>query len=78
MASDGLGSAPEGREGRYSATCVTMPAPTVRPPSRIAKRTPGSRPTGLINRKSTVVRPPGVTRPCSPTSSTPVTDVVPK
>jgi len=33
----------------YSMMSVTVPAPTVRPPSRIAKRAPFSSATGVIS-----------------------------
>jgi len=42
-------------------TFVTKPAPTVRPPSRMAKRMPGSQATGLSRRNPTSARCPGVT-----------------
>src|SRR5579864_2249609 len=45
----------------YSMTLVTTPAPTVRPPSRIAKRSPSSHAIGVIS--STFIRTlsPGIT-----------------
>ena len=36
----------------YSATAVTTPAPTVRPPSRIAKRRPSSHAIGVMSSTS--------------------------
>ena len=56
---------------------VMAPDPTVRPPSRIAKRSPFSRATGVINSTSIVTLSPGITI-STPSGSvaTPVTSVV--
>jgi len=61
----------------YSRTLVTLPAPTVRPPSRIAKRTPSSRAMGAISSTSISVLSPGITI-STPSGSlmVPVTSVV--
>src|SRR5579872_5720007 len=64
---------------RYFTILVTTPAPTVRPPSRMAKRRPSSMAIGWIS--STVMRAlsPGITIsvPCG-SVTTPVTSVVRK
>ena len=61
----------------YSMISVTVPAPTVRPPSRIAKRAPFSRATGAISSAEICVLSPGmiISTP-SPRCSEPVTSVV--
>jgi hypothetical protein len=45
----------------YLMTSVTTPAPTVRPPSRIAKRSPSSMAIGWISSISMFVLSPGMT-----------------
>ena len=61
----------------YSMTLVTMPAPTVRPPSRIAKRICSSRPTGVIISIVMVMLSPGMTIFVpSGSAQVPVTSVV--
>src|SRR5690349_19245095 len=45
----------------HSITFVTTPAPTVRPPSRIAKRICSSRPTGVMRSMVMVMLSPGMT-----------------
>ena len=62
---------------RYSIMSVTEPAPTVRPPSRIAKRAPFSSATGAISSTLTDVLSPGmiISTP-SLRLSVPVTSVV--
>src|SRR5262249_20767934 len=45
----------------YSMISVTAPAPTVWPPSRIAKRKPFSRATGVIKLTSQLTLSPGIT-----------------
>src|SRR5580765_8998031 len=45
----------------YSMISVTVPAPTVRPPSRMAKRNPFSSATGAISSPVIVVLSPGIT-----------------
>src|SRR5208283_2660629 len=63
----------------YSMISVTAPAPTVWPPSRIAKRRPFSSATGVINVTSQLTLSPGITisTPCGNFMS-PVTSVVRK
>ena len=46
---------------RYSSMLVTTPAPTVRPPSRIANRKPSSIATGVINSTPIWTLSPGIT-----------------
>src|SRR5262245_29943297 len=46
---------------RYLMISVTVPAPTVRPPSRIAKRSPLSIAIGVISSTSIVTLSPGIT-----------------
>src|SRR5262249_38704153 len=48
-------------DGRHLMTSVTTPAPTVRPPSRIAKRSPWSMAIGWISSISMFVLSPGMT-----------------
>jgi len=56
---------------------VTTPDPTVRPPSRIAKRTPSSIAIGTINSTSILTLSPGETISTPPISFVaPVTSVV--
>ena len=58
---------------------VTVPAPTVRPPSRIAKRSPLSMATGVISYTFRSTVSPGITISVpSGNSATPVTSVVRK
>ncbi len=45
----------------YSWTFVTTPAPTVWPPSRMAKRSPGSMATGVMISTSRLTLSPGMT-----------------
>src|SRR5208337_3969566 len=45
----------------YSTTSLMVPAPTVRPPSRIANRNPFSIAIGVINSTSTAMLSPGIT-----------------
>src|SRR6516164_4786097 len=63
----------------YSMISVTAPAPTVWPPSRIAKRNPFSSATGVISITSQLTLSPGITisTPCGNFTS-PVTSVVRK
>jgi len=63
----------------YPTISVTWPAPTVLPPSRIAKRKPLSIATGTINLTLIVTLSPGITisRP-SVKKISPVTSVVRK
>ena len=63
----------------YSMILVTTPAPTVRPPSRIAKRSPSSIAIGAINSINIFVLSPGITISTpSGISTLPVTSVVRK
>ncbi len=63
----------------YSTTSETVPAPTVRPPSRIAKRNPFSIAIGAINSISIATLSPGITISTpSGKCATPVTSVVRK
>src|SRR5436190_4655416 len=66
-------------DATYSTTSDTVPAPTVRPPSRIAKRKPFSMAIGAINSISICTLSPGITisTPCG-RCATPVTSVVRK
>lgn len=63
----------------YSTTSLMVPAPTVRPPSRIANRSPFSMAMGVINSISIATLSPGITisTPCG-NVATPVTSVVRK
>jgi len=63
----------------YSIISLTTPAPTVRPPSRIAKRRPASIAIGVINSPKIWMLSPGITI-STPSSrvQTPVTSVVRK
>src|SRR5438046_1785805 len=63
----------------YSTTSDTVPAPTVLPPSRMAKRSPFSIAIGAINSISICTLSPGITisTPCG-RFATPVTSVVRK
>jgi len=61
----------------YSTISVIVPAPTVRPPSRMAKREPFSIAIGVISSAETVVLSPGITISMpSGRCSVPVTSVV--
>ena len=63
----------------YSITPVTTPAPTVRPPSRIANRSPSSIAIGVISLIVIWMLSPGITISTpSGKSMTPVTSVVRK
>src|SRR5690348_5477148 len=63
----------------YFRTFETTPAPTVRPPSRIAKRSPSSIATGVISSPVILMLSPGITISVpSGRLSTPVTSVVRK
>src|SRR2546425_7544002 len=63
----------------YSTTSETVPAPTVRPPSRIANRKPFSIAIGAINSISIATLSPGITISTpSGRCATPVTSVVRK
>ena len=67
------------RYARYSRISVTAPAPTVWPPSRIAKRKPFSSATGVISATSQLTLSPGITISTPVGSFTsPVTSVVRK
>ncbi len=80
------GPVPPGTGPARRATCsdhlvilVTRPAPTVRPPSRIAKRRPSSIAIGWISLTDISVLSPGMTISVpSGSSTTPVTSVVRK
>ncbi len=63
----------------FSETAETTPEPTVRPPSRIAKRRPGSIAMGVMSSTSMVTLSPGI-HISMPSGSliTPVTSVVRK
>jgi hypothetical protein len=62
---------------RYCMMLVTTPAPTVRPPSRMAKRSPSSIATGWINSTVIWMLSPGMTISTpSGSSIAPVTSVV--
>ena len=70
---------PIGATGLYSRISVTVPAPTVRPPSRIANRTPFSIAIGAINSTESVTLSPGITISVpSGIAAAPVTSVVRK
>ena len=65
--------------GTYLVILETTPAPTVRPPSRIAKRRPSSIATGLIRVTAILTLSPGITISTPSGSSTaPVMSVVRK
>jgi len=64
---------------RYFTISATVPAPTVRPPSRIANRRPFSNATGVISSTCSETLSPGITISTpSGSSATPVTSVVRK
>src|SRR5206468_8042367 len=72
-----LGAGERDDIAHYSTTSDTVPAPTVRPPSRIANRAPFSSATGAINSPLIVVLSPGITISTpSGRFSVPVTSVV--
>jgi hypothetical protein len=63
----------------YSMILATTPAPTVRPPSRIAKRRPSSIAIGAINSTTILMLSPGITISTpSGRVTAPVTSVVRK
>ena len=71
-----LGRSEKTRHG-YSIISEIVPAPTVRPPSRMANRLPLSMATGVINSAVIGVLSPGITISTpSGSFSTPVTSVV--
>jgi len=57
----GTGTSRESREHCYSITSETRPEATVRPPSRIAKRSPFSIAIGAISSTEMEVLSPGIT-----------------
>jgi len=65
------------RSGLYSIILVTVPAPTVRPPSRIAKRILSSKATGEMSSTAMLTLSPGmiISTPSGSVMS-PVTSVV--
>src|SRR6478736_1747245 len=68
-----------GHGGSYSRILVTTPAPTVRPPSRMAKRSFSSMAIGVISSIVTATLSPGITISVpSGSATTPVTSVVRK
>ena len=70
-----------GRTGNaaiYSTIFVTTPDPTVRPPSRIAKRTPSSMAIGLWSSTEIFTLSPGMHISASTRLAVPVTSVVRK
>ena len=70
---------PAFRPWPYSLIEATTPAPTVRPPSRMAKRRPSSMAIGAISSTSMVTLSPGITISVPSESTTvPVTSVVRK
>src|SRR5207248_11232720 len=67
------------RASAYFRILATTPAPTVRPPSRIAKRKPSSIAIGTNSSTSIVMLSPGITIPVpSGNVTVPVTSVVPQ
>jgi hypothetical protein len=69
----------EGRPAAYSMMDATTPAPTVRPPSRMAKRSFSSMAIGTISVTSIEMLSPGITNSVPAGSvTTPVTSVVRK
>src|SRR5262245_50539380 len=72
----GAGHRNDVAHGSYSRISVMVPEPTVRPPSRIAKRDPFSIATGTISSPVIVVLSPGITISTpSGSFSVPVTSV---
>ena len=70
---------PDCKAAVYSIILATTPAPTVRPPSRIAKRSPSSIAIGAINVATICTLSPGITISTpSGNSHAPVTSVVRK
>ena len=70
---------PPFRRSSYFKILVTTPAPTVRPPSRMAKRSPSSIAIGVISSIVICTLSPGITISTPAGSSTlPVTSVVRK
>jgi hypothetical protein len=70
---------PDAPAGLYSIILATTPAPTVRPPSRMAKRRPSSMAIGAISFTVIVMLSPGITISVPAGSSIePVTSVVRK
>src|SRR6266700_2066033 len=68
-----------GESSFYSVILVTTPAPTVLPPSRIAKRSPSSHAIGVMSSMSRLMLSPGMTISTPSGSVTsPVTSVVRK
>src|SRR5690606_41503762 len=68
---------PCGTRHRHTTTLATTPAPTVRPPSRIAKRRPCSIAIGAISVTTIFTLSPGITISVPPGNATqPVTSVV--
>jgi hypothetical protein len=61
LKSAGRLSRPASENYLYSTISVTAPAPTVWPPSRIAKRKPFSKATGVISVTSQLTLSPGIT-----------------
>src|SRR5579863_8982331 len=77
----GLNLSPHKRQqiSTHLMMSVTVPAPTVRPPSRMAKRTPFSIAIGAISSTSRFTLSPGITISVPPgNTATPVTSVVRK
>ena len=69
----------EGKDDSYLMIFATTPAPTVRPPSRMAKRRPSSMATGLIKLTTIFTLSPGITISTpSGNSTAPVISVVRK
>src|SRR6185503_6526201 len=72
-----LGARQRNDVAHYATISVMVPAPTVRPPSRIAKREPFSIATGVISSPMMSVLSPGITISTpSGRCSEPVTSVV--
>ena len=70
---------PRLRSITYLRIFVTTPEPTVRPPSRMANRTPSSMAIGVISSTSSLTLSPGMHISASPSSlAVPVTSVVRK
>src|SRR5437762_9048463 len=61
LASSGRLSPARATDQAHSVIEVTTPAPTVRPPSRIAKRSPSSTATGVISSICIWMLSPGIT-----------------
>ncbi len=74
-----LGASPGSRRGCYFRILATTPAPTVRPPSRMAKRRPSSIAIGTSSSTCIVTLSPGITISVPSGNLTePVTSVVRK